>query len=117
MNEKKVELPSGAWAIFKDPETLKVKERKKVFVNASGQEGFVQAMTLVDGLLAILIKEWSFEFPVPSIKITMLDELTLGDYDTLSEAAGEIQKVLFPNLAKTEKSEADAESPFDKSND
>jgi hypothetical protein len=117
MSEKKIELPSGGWAIFKDPSTLKVKDRKKVFRNAASEEGLMQALSLVDGLLSILIKEWSFEAPTPDIKINVLDELSMADYDVLSEAAGEVQEVLFPNTNKTPETEADADSPFGKSKD
>lgn len=115
--EKKIELPSGGWALFKDPTTLKVKDRKKVFQNAGDKEGVMAALSLVDGMLSIIIKEWSFEMPIPSIKMNVLDELTMADYDTLSEAAGEIQSILFPNMSKTPETEDNADSPFDKSND
>ena len=115
--DKKIELPSGGWATFKDATQLKVKDRKKVFKNAEGQDGLMQALSLVDGMLAILISEWSFEFPIPSIKLSMLDELTMADYDALAEEAGEIQHVLFPNTGKNATSEADADSPFGESND
>lgn len=115
--KKKIELPSGGWAVFKDPSTLRVKDRKKVLKNANGQEGLLQALSIVDGLIAILVEEWSFEFPVPSIKISVLDELTMADYDVMAEEAGKAQKMLFPQLAKTEETENDPDSPFDKSSD
>ena len=117
MSEKKVALPSGNWAVFRDPSTLRVKDRKKILKNASKEEGLIQAMTIVDGLIAILVKEWSFEMPIPSIKIQSLEELTMPDYDTMSEEAGKAQEVLFPRLAETPQSEADADSPFGNSND
>lgn len=116
MESKKIELPSGGWAVFKDPTTLKVKDRKKVFQNADKKEGVMQAMSLVDGMLAILIQEWSFDFPIPMIKISMLDELTMADYDKLAESAGEVQKILFPSMTETDESKADEDSPFDNSN-
>ena len=115
--KKKVALPSGGWVVFKDPSTLRVKDRKKVLRNANGEEGLMQALSLIDGLIAILVDEWSFEFPIPSIKITVLDELTMADYDVLAEEAGKAQKMLFPQLSKTEESESDPESPFGDSSD
>jgi len=118
MTEKnKVTLPSGGWAIFKDASTLRVKDRKKVLRNASAEEGLMQAITIVDGLIAVLIEEWSFDLIIPSVKITSLDELTMADYDVLSEEAGKAQKMLFPALNKTEATEADSESPFGNAND
>lgn len=115
--EKRVTLPSGGWAVFKDPNTLRVKDRKKVLRNANNEEGLLQAISLIDGLIAILVKEWSFEMPIPSVKISMLDELTMADYDALAEEAGKAQKVLFPKMTETEETKADVDSPFGNSND
>jgi hypothetical protein len=113
----KVNLPSGGWATFKDASTLKVKDRNKILKAASKEEGLMQALNIVDGLIALLVTDWSFEDPIPAIKITSLHELSMPDYDTLAEVAGEAQKTLFPKLAKTEETEADEDSPFDNSND
>lgn len=115
--KKKVELPSGGWAVLKDPESLRVKDRKKILKNANGEQGLMQAMSIVDGLIACLIEEWSFEMPIPMIKISALDELTMADYDQLAEAGEEAQRLLFPKLAATEESEKDADSPFGDSSD
>jgi hypothetical protein len=115
--KKKVTLPSGGWAVFKDASTLRVKDRKKVLRNASAEEGLMQALSIVDGLIAILVEEWSFDLILPSVKINSLEELTMGDYDVLAEEAGKAQKMLFPSLAKTEETEADPESPFGNAND
>lgn len=115
--ERKVELPSGGWAVFKDANTLRVKDRKKVLKNANSEEGLLQAISLIDGLIAILVKEWSFEMPIPSIKMSMLDELTMADYDTLAEEAGKAQKILFPKITETEETKADVDSPFGNSSD
>ncbi len=116
-DSKKVDLPSGGWAVFRDASSLKVKDRNKVLKAASKEEGLMQALNIVDGLIALLITDWSFEDPIPAIKITSLHELSMPDYDTLAEVAGEAQKTLFPKLSKTEETEADVESPFDDSND
>lgn len=115
--EKLVKLTGGHWALFKDPNTLRVKDRKKVFKNADNQEGIMQALSLVDGILAILIKDWSVGAVLPMVKISVLDELSMADYDTLSVEAGEAQKILFPKLQETEETLEDADSPFGKSND
>lgn len=118
MSEKrKLELPSGGWAVFKDASTLRVKDRKKVLRNASAEEGLMQALSIVDGLIAILVEEWSFDLIIPSIKIASLEELTMADYDVLAEEAGKAQKMLFPALSKTDETEADPESPFASAND
>jgi hypothetical protein len=116
MESKKIELPSGNWVVFRDPSTLKVKDRKKIFKSADGQEGIMQAMSLMDGMIAVMVESWSFEFPIPSIKISFLDELSMADYDLLNAEIQKLQSVLFPQVTETEISKADNESPFDKSN-
>lgn len=115
--KKKVNLPSGGWAVLKDAETLRVKDRRKIIRQANGEEGLMQALTIIDGLIACLVEEWSFEFPIPAIKLSVLDELTMADYDTLSNVAGEAQKVLFPQLGETEEAKNDPDSPFGDSKD
>jgi hypothetical protein len=117
MSNKKIQLPSGGWASLRDPNTLRVKDRNKVLRHAGKEEGLMQALSILDGLIALLVDEWSFEMPIPSIKIQSLGELTLADYDTLSEEAQKAQETLFPKLNQTEETEKDPESPFGDSND
>lgn len=113
----KLTLPSGATVTLNDPKTLRVKDRKKVLKHANNDEGLMQALSIVDGLIALLVKEWSFEFPIPAIRIQVLEELEIPDYDALAEEAGKAQKILFPAVSKTDASEADPDSPFGESND
>lgn len=115
--KKTITLPSGATAVFKDPTTLRVKDRKKVLRAANGEEGLLQAMSIVDGLIAILVEEWSFEMLPPSVSIKSLDELTMADYDALSTEASKAQDILFPALVKNEETENNPDSPFGNSND
>lgn len=112
-----IKLPSGGWAKLKDPTSLRVKDRNKVLRYAGKEEGLMQALSILDGLIALLIEEWSFEMPIPSIKIQSLGELTLPDYDTLSAEAQKAQETLFPKLTETEETKEDVESPFADSND
>lgn len=118
MSEKKtITLPSGATAVFKDPTTLRVKDRKKVLRAANGEEGLLQAMSIIDGLIAILVEEWSFDMLPPAVAIKSLEELTMADYDALSAEASKAQDVLFPALAKNDEAESNPDSPFGNSND
>lgn len=117
MAKKTITLPSGATVTLRDPETLRVKDRKKVFQNASkADEGIMQALSLTDGLIAILVEEWSLDLIIPSVRIASIDELTMPDYDALVEETKDAQKALFPKTAQTEETEKDAESPFGNSN-
>ena len=117
MTKKKITLPSGATVTLRDPKDLRVKDRKKIYANAGkADEGIMQALSLTDGLLAVLIEDWSLDFIIPSIKIDSLDELEMADYDFLVEETKEAQKILFPSLANTEANEKDTESPLENSN-
>ena len=117
MAKKVITLPSGATVTLRDPETLRVKDRKKVFQNASkADEGIMQALSLTDGLIAILVEEWSLDLIIPSVRIASIDELTMPDYDALVEETKEAQKALFPQVAQTEEAEKDIDSPFGDSN-
>jgi hypothetical protein len=116
MASTKITLPSGAEVTLRDPKTLRVKDRRQVFRAASKEEGVLQAMSLVDGLIAVLIEDWTLDLLIPSIKIESIDELEMADYDFLAKEANKAQKVLFPTLEETEESKADPESPFDNSN-
>jgi hypothetical protein len=111
-----VKLPSGATAKLRDPSTLRVKDRKKVFTAANGQEGILQALSLTDGLIACLVEEWSFDLIPPAIKIESLDELEMADYDALAEHAQKAQEVIFPSVAKTKENEADPKADTANSN-
>lgn len=111
-----ITLPSGNTVTLRDPSTLRVKDRKKVFQAANGQEGILQAMSMVDGLIAVLVESWSFDLIIPSVHIASIDELTMADYDALAVYISEAQDALFPSLNKTPESEANPDSPFDKSN-
>jgi len=119
MASKTVTLPiSKAKVVLKDATTLKVKDRKKVFLNAAkADEGIMQALSLTDGLLAIIIESWELDLPIPSIKISSLDEMEMADYDFLTDQTKDVQKILFPALNQTEVTEKDSESPFGNSND
>jgi len=118
MASRTVKLPSGAEVVLKDPKTLRVKDRKKVFEQASNaKEGIMQALSLNDGLLAILIESWTLDLIIPSVRIESIDEMEMADYDFLAEETKESQKVLFPALGKNDETEKNTESPFDNSKD
>ena len=119
MASKTVTLPiSKAKVVLKDAATLKVKDRKKVFLNAAkADEGIMQALSLTDGLLASIIESWDLDLPIPSIRINSLDEMEMADYDFLTEETKDVQKMLFPALNQTDATEKDSESPFGNSND
>jgi hypothetical protein len=114
---KKVTLPSGATVTLKDPQNLRVKDRKRVLKSAEIEGGDLsRALALGDALIAMLVEDWSFDLIIPAIKIDNLDELEMKDYDALVEETKDAQKFLFPNLADTDENEADPKAPTANSN-
>jgi len=109
---KTITLPiSKAQVTLRDPKTLKVKDRRKVFEAASGQEGLMQSLTMVDGLIAILVESWTLDLIIPSVMISSLGEMELADYDLLAKEAQDVQVILFPDFTQ----DLGADSPLDKS--
>ncbi len=98
---KKITLPSGNTVTLRDPKTLKVKDRKKVLKAVGEQDtSIAQGLTMIDGLIAMLVEDWSFELVPPSVKLDVLDELDIPDYDALSKEIETAQKVLFPQFTE-----------------
>lgn len=96
---KEVKLPSGNTVVIKDPKTLKVKDRDKVFEAMDSEAvNFKTAINLIKTTLAVLIESWSFDLILPSVKIETLGELDLSDYDELAKEAEAAQKILFPKF-------------------
>lgn len=106
-----ITLPSGNTVVLRDPTTLTHGDRKKMFAAANGQEGLLQNLSMIDGLIAILIKEWSFDMIIPSIRLESLDRLSIPDYDALAKAAQDAQDSVFPDF----KDETNPDSPLDNS--
>ena len=98
----RVETPSGGWAEFRDASTLKQKDRKAVLLatDDAGDGMVAKGLAAVDGLLAMLITNWSYEMPLPAVKVESLDQLSIPDYDALSNAADEARKQLMPEAGK-----------------
>lgn len=113
-----VKLPSGAEVVLRDPSTLRVKDRRKIFANASNaKEGIMQALSLTDGLIAVLVESWTLDLIIPSIRISSIDEMEMADYDALTEHTKAAQKILFPQTQESPESAKDTESPFGDFND
>jgi hypothetical protein len=100
---KVIKLPSGETVTIKDASTLKQGERKKIMLIAGSDENAVSVgLKIVDALLAILVEEWSFELMLPSVKVAILDELSIADYDVLAEEAQKAQSVIWPKFDDNE---------------
>lgn len=114
---KKVTLPSGATVTLKDPKLLRVKDRKAVLKSSEIEGGdLTRAMALSDALVAMMITDWSFDLPIPALKVDSLNELEMQDYDALVEETKEAQKYLFPTLSETVENEKDPKAITENSN-
>lgn len=116
---KETKLPvSGAKVVLRDPKALKQKDRKRIYANTKGvDEGIMTALSLTDGILAIMVESWELDLPIPSIRISSLDELDIADYDHLTDLSKDFQKAIFPSLVDTPENLENADSPFGDSND
>ena len=117
MASRTITLPSGATVVLRDASTLKVKDRKRVFAAADGQEGILQALSLGDGIIACMVESWTLDLLPPNVRIESIDEMSMADYDFLLAEAQEAQSVLFPSLAKTPETEADPKADTANSSD
>jgi hypothetical protein len=98
---KEITLPSGNTVKLRDPATLLKKDRDKVLAIASEQENSgMQAVAMIDGLVAISVIEWSFDLIPPAIRIASLGELTPRDFQVLADEAMKAQDYLFPDITE-----------------
>ena len=108
---KQILLPSGASVTLKDPKTLKAKDRKRVYELANDETGIVQALTMAEAVVAVLVDSWTLDLILPSISFKSMGELSLDDYDILMKESTEAQKIIFGNYNTDE----GVDSPLDKS--
>ncbi|MFI5814852.1 hypothetical protein ACIA7S_28335 [Streptomyces sp. NPDC051643] len=96
---ERVPLPSGGWVQLRDPHTLRRGDKQRalraVRDTEAGDVG--AALDLGNGLLTVLIVDWSYPFPIPSEAPASLDLLPLEDDDALEEAVAPARALLFPN--------------------
>ena len=97
---KQIALPSGNTVTLRDPKDFRQKDRVKIYegANTNISESLSAGMAMVDRILSVLIEEWSFDLLPPAIKIESLGELSIPDYDRLTDEATAAITVLFPQL-------------------
>jgi hypothetical protein len=113
--EKIITLPkSGAQVTLRDPSDIRQKDRRKIFEAMSENSNtYVKGLDMTEGLMAILVKSWTLDLIIPSVRIDSLGELEIADYDALAKECNKVQDILFPDF----NDDKDANSPLDKSND
>ncbi|MFF1284305.1 hypothetical protein ACFVY4_26635 [Streptomyces sp. NPDC058299] len=112
---ERITLPSGAWVQLRDPATLRRGDKQKAMRAVQDEGGDLsQALDLINGLLQVLIIDWSYPFPVPGETPASLDLVPLEDDDALSEAIEPARQMLFPSKPDP-KDAKDAASPTEPS--
>jgi hypothetical protein len=113
---ERVPLPSGAWVQLRDPHTLRRGDKQKAMraVQDTDAGDLAQALDLINGLLTVLIIDWSYPFPIPSEAPASLDLVPLEDDDALSESVEPARVMLFPGKPDP-KDAADPASPTEPS--
>ncbi|MFD0032535.1 hypothetical protein ACFVJK_30560 [Streptomyces sp. NPDC127172] len=91
-------LPSGGWVQLRDPHTLRRGDKQRAMraMKDSDSGDLAQALDLINGLLAVLIIDWSYPFPIPGDSPASLDLVPLEDDDALSEAVEPARALFFP---------------------
>jgi hypothetical protein len=114
---KEITLPSGATVKLRDPASLLMKDRNKVLSIANDQEGVMQAVALQNGLISVMVVDWSFDLVPPNIRIASLEELSPKDYDALANEVVSAQDYLFPSITETDENVQDPKVSTANSND
>lgn len=115
---ERIKLPSGAWIQLKDPHTLRRGDRQQVLRAVQDPENLMASgLDMVNGLLRVLVIDWSYDLPLPNKSPGSLDLLPLEDDDAITEAIEPIRKMLFPEKPDPVKDAKDPASPTEPSAD
>lgn len=109
---RRVELPSGGWAELRDPHSIRAKHRKRALdgLNIDRMQAKTAGITLdmTDGLIIMMVERWSVPYlpgeggGSPALAPTLIDELTIPDYDALADNLESARKLLFPQPASVD---------------
>lgn len=99
---KTITLPSGATVKLRDPKTLLMKDRNKVMeIQSKADTQIMQAVALQNGVISVMVVEWSFDLIPPSVRLASLEELTPADFDALASEVDEAVNYMFPSIIET----------------
>ncbi len=113
---ERIKLPSGAWIQLRDPHTLRRGDRQKALRAVKDMDhDMAVGLDMVNGLLQVLVIDWSYALPLPGESPDSLDLLPLEDDDAITEAIEPIRKMLFPEKPDPVKDAKDPASPTEPS--
>jgi hypothetical protein len=109
-----ITLPSGATVTLRDPQSLKHKDRKTIYVD--GELSTRTSIEMMERIIAVMVQDWSFDLIIPSVKLESLGELSLPDYDFLQDYVQELLPSMFPQLSRTDDGDSNPKVIIENSN-
>ena len=120
MAERRVELPSGGWAILRDPMTVTNRERKPILAEMARQEDakgvpegqvVLERQTIAEMYVRTLVKAWSFELPIPSVDRESLEDIPALDHDALCLRVQDPESDIFLKVEKPDPKDQNGSVP------
>ena len=93
---ERITLPSGNWIALRDWRDLRRGDKKRAIKSVEDPENALgSTYDVLDGLLVLLVENWSYELPLPSVDPTAVERLPLKDDNALIEAIAPAARALF----------------------
>lgn len=102
-----LQLPSGGWAVLRDPLELRGADRRAVQRAIQDPDRKIaSALDVTDGTICMLVESWFLPYlpgaPLPKDNPDVLGKLTIPDQTALENAIDPALKVLFPREASVD---------------
>lgn len=91
-----VRTPSDNWITLRDWHELTRGDKRTVFSAIKPSDGTTSGYDLDNGLLTVLVTNWSYDVPLPTRDAGALDQLPWGDDKALRDAVTAAKRALFP---------------------
>lgn len=106
-------MPSGNWIELRDWRELRRGDKKKALSGITDMDRIVSAgYEMADGLLLMLVTNWSYELPVPSVAPGSLDLLPMEDDQAIMALVQPAIRALFATANPADPAQqADEASP------
>lgn len=104
-----LELPSGGWMDFRDPNELRAKDRKRAMASVNDDSNrVVTALEMTDALGMMLVEKFSLPYPpfnhgvFVELTASFVDDLSMPDYDAMVTHVTPAIQLLFPGKASVD---------------
>lgn len=93
-------MPSGNWIELRDWRELRRGDKQRALSAVTDFDHVIAAgYAMANGLLTLLITNWSYQLPIPSQSPQSLELLPLEDDDPIMELVQPVIRALFPPKA------------------